>query len=210
MVDDLNNLVRLQKSQIKPVGEMLARAFQDDPLSAYIIPDASRRENMLPYGFEFVVRLGVSYGEVYATSPNLEGIAAWLPSEKANMTLWRMIRNGALPLCFRFGKQTILRQSHVFNFTSSMHKRHAPFRHWYLSLLGVDPEFQGKGYASTLMEAMLARIDRERLPCYLETQKVKNVSIYQHYGFKVVEDGIIPGTDIRIWAMLRENSGLIY
>jgi len=207
MVADSDSLVRLQKSQIKPVGEMLARAFQDDPLSSYIIPDTFQRKNMLPYGFEFVVRLGVSYGEVYATSSRLEGVAVWLPSEKANMTLWRVIRNGALPLYFRFGKETILRQSSVFKFISSMHKRHAPFCHWYLSLLGVDPEFQGKGYASTLMKTMLVRIDREHLPCYLDTQKLENVPIYQHYGFKVVEEGIIPGTGIRTWAMLRERAG---
>lgn len=37
MVTDLNNLVRLTKSQIKPAGEMFARAFQDDLLYAYFI-----------------------------------------------------------------------------------------------------------------------------------------------------------------------------
>ena len=52
---------------------------------------------------------------------------------------------------------------------------------------------------------MLTRIDQEELPCFLDTQIEKNVSIYQRYGFKIVERGVIPGTEIPHWAMLREN-----
>jgi len=206
MVVALDNLVRLQKSQIKPAGEMIARVFQDDPLNSYLFPDASRRENMSHYVFEFMVRLGVSYGEVYATSPNLEGVAVWLPSEK-DVTMWRMILNGGFSLYFKVGRKGISRLSYVNNFYSQVHKRHAPFRHWYLSLIGVAPKFQGKGYASILLKAMLARIDKEHLPCYVETQNEKNVSIYQHYGFKVVGEAVIPDTEISFWAMLRGKSG---
>ena len=52
---------------------------------------------------------------------------------------------------------------------------------------------------------MLGRIDNERLPCYLETQNQNNLPIYRHYGFKVIEDVIIPGTKLHHWLMLREK-----
>jgi ribosomal protein S18 acetylase RimI-like enzyme len=70
----------------------------------------------------------------------------------------------------------------------------------------VDPAYQGKGYASRLLKPMLARIDRENMPCYLDTEEEKNVSIYQHFGFKVLEEVKIPSTDIILRAMLREKS----
>ncbi len=38
----LNNLMRLKRSHAKAAGEMLARAFQDDPLFAYFVPNASQ------------------------------------------------------------------------------------------------------------------------------------------------------------------------
>jgi GNAT superfamily N-acetyltransferase len=82
--------------------------------------------------------------------------------------------------------------------------RLAPFPHWYGFLLGVDPVFQGKGYASALIMPMLTRLDRERLPCYLETHKEKNVSIYKHYGFKLIHEETIPRTSINHWVMLRD------
>ena len=75
-------------------------------------------------------------------------------------------------------------------------------------LIGVDPKFQGKGYASRLIREMLLRIDEEGLPCYLETQKEQNVSIYQHFGFKVIDEFIIPGTTIKAWPMLREGKAV--
>jgi len=207
MVADLSNLVRLQKSQIKPAAEMLTRAFQDDPLSAYFIPDASERKNKSPYIFQVLIRYGILYGEVYATSPNLEGVAAWLPSEKADMALWRSIWSGGLSILFKLGIKALRRQLAFADCAYSIHKRHAPFRHWFLQPIGVDPVFQGKGYASTLLKAMFVRIDKEHLPCYLDTQTGKNVSIYQHHVFKVVEEFKTPGTDFSNWAMLREKSG---
>lgn len=55
---------------------------------------------------------------------------------------------------------------------------------------------------------MFARIDREGLPCYLETQDEQNVPLYQHFGFKVVNKSTIPETKLTNWAMLREKHEL--
>ena len=206
MVADLNNLARLKKSQIKPAAEMLAKAFQDDPLFAYFIPDASERKDKLPYFFQFRIRYSVLYGEAYAISPNLEEVATWLPSEKADMSLWRTMRSGLLSMIPKMGKDVLSRLRNFDKHYTSMYKRLTPFRHWVLDLVGVAPMFQGKGYAGTLLKAMLARIDQEHLPCYLTTENERNVSFYQHYGFKAVEECIIPGTKISQWAMLREKS----
>jgi hypothetical protein len=52
---------------------------------------------------------------------------------------------------------------------------------------------------------MFARIDQEHLPCYVETENEKNISFYQHFGLKVVEEGTIPETNTPHWALLRES-----
>ena len=205
MTSDLDGLVRLQRSQLKLAAAVLARAFFDDPLFTYYFPDASRRQNMSPHLFEFWLRYAVAYGEIYAISPELEGVAVWLPSEKANQTLWKKIISGSFFLYFRLGRELIAKRRPVVEFVSLIHKLRAPFRHWYLEFLGVEPELQGKGYAGTLLRAMFARLDKEHLPCYLETQNPDNVPIYQHYGFEVVEEALIPGTGLRHFAMLRER-----
>lgn len=206
MITDLNNLIRLKKSQIRLADEMLARAYHDDPVFTYFIPKNSERKRLSPYIFQFLLRYGVLYGEAYATSPNMEGVAIWLPYEKAEITPWRAIRSGFLSLYFRVGKEVISRMSHFTEYDYKLQYRHANFQHWYGFLMGVDLKFQGRGYASALMKPMLARADQEHLPFYLETHKERNVSVYKHYGFKVVEKDTIPGTHITHWAMLRKKS----
>jgi ribosomal protein S18 acetylase RimI-like enzyme len=200
MASDLNNPVRLTKAQVKTAAEMLARAFQDDPPSVYFFPDGSERKKKLPYVFRALIRYSLLHGEVYAASPNLEGAAVWLPSNKVDEALRRSIRSD------KVGKETASRQRSFGDYTSSVHKRHAPFPHWYLHLLGVDPVYQGRGYAGILLRAMFTRIDKERLPCYLEATTEKNVAIYQHHGFRVVEQGKVPGSGVTLWSMLREKA----
>jgi GNAT superfamily N-acetyltransferase len=204
---DFDNLLRLDKSHIKPATRVLARAFQDYPLFVYLIPDDSERKNKLPYFLETFVCYGVFYGEVYATSPNLEGVAVWWPPQPAISMPWRMVRSGMLSVLLKLGKNPVARLLPVAYHMSRIHERHAPSRYWFLHVIGVEPDLQGKGYAATLLRPMLARIDGEQLPCYLDTEDEKNVPLYQHYDFKIREEAIIHGTEVRLWAMLREKPG---
>ena len=94
----------------------------------------------------------------------------------------------------------------VGDYIDAVHQRLAPFRHGFLQTIGVDPQFQGKGYAGRLLKPMLTRMDKEGLPCYLETLDEKNVPLYEHFGFRVLDESVIPGTELTSWAMLREAS----
>ena len=94
---------------------------------------------------------------------------------------------------------------HFADYTDSVHQRQAPFKHWFLQAIGIVPKFQGKGHASELLRPMLSKIDKECLPCYLETIDEKNVSIYEHFGFKIIEKSIVPETRFTNWAMLRKS-----
>jgi len=205
MSDDLKNLVPLNKSDIKAAAEVLTRAFRNYPLLQYGFPDELEREKIASYFFQYVLSYCVRYGEVYATSPNLEGIAAWLTSDYFPMTFWKLIRSVSLPVTFGFVRGGGARLKHAGDYIDSMHKRLAPFKHWFFQTIGVDPQFQGKGYAGKLIRAMLARIDKEGLPCYLETLDETNVRLYEHFGFRVIEKSVIPETKLTNWAMLRET-----
>ena len=204
MSSDLRDLVQLNKSDIKPAVEVLALAFQNYQLLEYGFPDESEREKMASYYVQFVLSYGVRYGEVYATSPNLEGIAVWITSDYFPMTFRRIIRSVPLSIMSRFSREGGSKLKHPGDYIEAMHKRLAPFKHWFLLIIGVAPQFQGKGFASKLIRPMLARIDEQGLPCYTETMDEKNVRLYEHFGFRVIEKFAIPETELTTWAMLRE------
>ena len=89
-------------------------------------------------------------------------------------------------------------------YINDVHKRLVPYSHHYLEILGVDPQYQGQGFSSKLIKPMLVRLDTEGKPCYLETQDEKDVAIYLHFGFTVIDESVIPDTPLHSWAMLRK------
>jgi len=172
----------LSVSQIEPASEVVAQAFHNDSLTIHLFPNESDRASLLPV-YRFTLNYGLLYGEVYVTSPDLEGIAVWLPPHETNMPIWKVLWAGAWSLPFRVNLLVLLRFLPLLRISAEVHKRYAPFPHWYLYLLCVAPEQHGKGYGSTLLKSMLARIDSERLPCYLETTEERNVGC-QDQGMK--------------------------
>ena len=201
---EISNIVPLQKNQIAPAAEMLARAFDHDPFFRSLVPDDEKRLKKATHLFAFTLKLGYRYGEVYTTSQNLEGITVWMRPGDVVINVWRALRCGVIPLIFRVGPRLMKKMNAVDAYGERVRKRLAPDKYWYLAVLGVDPDHQGKGYASELMKPMLKRIDSEGLPCYLETDTEKNVSMYRHFGFKLLEHVEVPEYNTQFDAMMRE------
>jgi len=195
---------QFNKSNINLAGKVCAKAYFDDPLFCWFFPEISKRRKNLSHLFNVGFRYTLKYGEVYATSSNIEGVASWLPYDKSNISISQIIRLGFLTLILKAGIKNLKKMNLYDKFCKKKHKKHANFPHYYLYNIAVDPEYQGKGYASKLLRPMLARFDEQNLPCYLETQIEKNVSIYQHFDFEVVEKTIIPGVYLESWFMLRK------
>ncbi|MBZ0285130.1 MAG: GNAT family N-acetyltransferase [Anaerolineae bacterium] len=84
-----------------------------------------------------------------------------------------------------------------------MQKQYAPEPHYYLNTIAVLPEAQGKGLASQLIKPFLANADAEGVSVYTETMTPANVGLYEHYGFRVMEQYHVPQTDLSIWSFYR-------
>jgi ribosomal protein S18 acetylase RimI-like enzyme len=207
MAEPAGALIRLDQKDIKQAAAMLARAFFSDPKMTHLIPEVSARTDRSRYLFEFELRYGLIYGEVYATSPVCEGVIVWLPSEKSAITLWRAFRAGGFRLRNQLGPEAMDRLMAFSGCVDELHNKHLPGPHTYLFFVGVDPAYQGKGYAGRLIRPMLERLDEKQMPCYLNTQNEKNVSLYEHFGFRVIDKQMIPGSPVMHTAMQRDPHG---
>ena len=56
------------------------------------------------------------------------------------------------------------RQDPINKCEYACHKLHADFFHWYLNPIGIDPDFQGNGYASLLLRSKFEEIDKQNSP----------------------------------------------
>ena len=75
---------------------------------------------------------------------------------------------------------------------------------WYLSIIGVDPEHQGKGLGLQLIEPVLKEADAAGVATYLETYTPRNNSFYERLGYIVSGTYHEPVTDAEYSVMVRK------
>jgi len=204
MNEQTNKLLRLTRKDRDAGAAVLGRAFTEYEMLRYYFQDEAERHAVaVTFGF-IALSVCLKYGEAYASSAKMESVAAWLPPGKAPFGGWQIIRSVPLSVLFRFGRQGASRMQAYGRYIDNMHRKLVPYPHWYLQIIGVDPAYQGQGFSSQLVRPMLERIDREHLPCFLETNTEKNVAIYRRFKFEVVSEDKIPGTEVTSFAMLRK------
>lgn len=71
----------------------------------------------------------------------------------------------------------------------------------YLGFIGVHPDYQGKGYAKTLISEITRRISECNLSneLVLNTEDYENVGIYNYLGFDLI--GSAPIDNMTTWCM---------
>jgi len=180
-----------------------SRAFQNDPLWEYIIPDAAERARWMPRFYEVFMRTWAASGQLYGVGDSLEGIAVWSKPGQKDLEFGRLVGNGFLKLVFSPFLVQFIRAGRIFSRFEAMQKQYAPEPHYYLNTIAVLPEAQGKGLASQLIKPFLAKADAEGVSVYTETMTPANVGLYEHYGFQVMEQYRVPQTDLSIWSFYR-------
>jgi ribosomal protein S18 acetylase RimI-like enzyme len=158
MSNEIESLVRINKSQAEPAIEALKNAFKETYSMKHYLPKEVNRENAVRFFISIGIHTGIKYGEVYATSSNYEGAAIWLSSDNLPISTWKMFRSVSLMAILGFVRNGGLKMMRIGEYIEKAHKCLAPSKHWYLQTIGVDPKFQGKGYAGRLIRPMLEKL----------------------------------------------------
>lgn len=188
---------RATPEDIVVVTRSLASAFLDDPVSAFLFPDAARRESILRDFF--VVQLSRTYlprGEVYTTEDRA-GAALWLPPNSPMPTLRDQL--AYLRIGLAAGHWRIARR-----LAGALQRLRPLTEHYYLGTVGVDPARQRRGLGTALLRPALERCDGSRLGAYLECSIEANTEFYGRLGFRVTREMRVPHNGPRLWLMWRE------
>ncbi len=204
MLDHMDHLYRLQKNDLHRGAAVLANAFQHDPIWSKVMAEAT--SELKQAAFETPLRYYWKYGAVYAASDQLEGVITYIAGELAEMTMWRLLRSGALWIGVGLREAVHLgrKMEPVFRPVQADRKQNmqgGPYI--YLPMLGVAAEHQGKGVGGRLLRALIAQCEQARLPLYLETETEDNVRWYTGHGFDVIKQISLPGINLPMWEMVR-------
>jgi GNAT superfamily N-acetyltransferase len=203
VIEPTPEIVRVEEAQIEPIGTMLAKAFHFDPLAVHMIHDPEQRARSLPGHFRAFVRLGYLFGEVYTTRGTPQGAAVWFGPDGWDLRPEQLEEAGVGRLEHQLPQGAFSRFMEFFEYVDAFHKRDVSTEHWYLAILGVDPDLQGRRIGSTLLDPVFRRADECRLPCYLETDVESNVAYYRKLGFEGIVEDVEPSSGIRFWTLSR-------
>jgi ribosomal protein S18 acetylase RimI-like enzyme len=168
------------------VGGVLAAAFADDPVFAWLVPDRAERVAMLPSAFDAFAEAFARHGATHLRAD--AGVAMWSPPGAAPVHPDDEDRLGAR-LAADFGP-------HMGRVAAAMEvfgAAHPEEPAWFLQFLGVEPGRQGQGHGSALLRAVLDDADRAGEAAYLEATSPANRRLYERHGFRRVADLALPG-----------------
>ena len=196
----------VQEKDLDRLADVAADAYQDYPLHNWFTKgkyDQKSSKLLMQISLKSMFKDAL----IYADSEELNGFAAWLPFGFTGNKTLPFLLNGGLKLFFHAGFGLIGRLLTYENYAMNLKKEFTDHYDWYLFNLSIKKDAQGKGIASKLMRPMLGFCDDEKMVAYLETNKANNVSLYNHYGFTLKKEEIIPNTPVTHYAMVRYPQG---
>ena len=165
-----------------------------------MLPDPGDRTERLRIFFETELRsVALPRGSVWTTE-ELLGAAVWGPPGEWRVPITATVRE-APAMRRAFGRRLPLALWSRLRMDGK-HPKRPP--HWYLAVMGVAPEWQGKGLGTALMRPALDEIDAASLPAYLESSTPRSRALYQRHGFAVTGEMDLPRGGPQVWLLWRE------
>ena len=184
------------------VAPGMARAFQDEPMFVAGFPDSHRRLEKMEAFMRWLYRESLLGGAVVESTPSLSAVAVWEPPGHKDSLLTH-VRTAPQAVAFiRLADRGDL--GRFFGLVTRLQRRRRellPEPHWYLGMLGVDPDRQRFGLGALLARHGVARADAMGMPVYLDTDTPAKARFYEKLGFDVIEQATDEGLRIPVWHM---------
>ncbi|MER5223353.1 GNAT family N-acetyltransferase [Streptomyces flaveus] len=179
------------------VTRLLDDAFQNDPVSSWVFPDAEDRRRTHPLLMGAFLGIVLEAGYVDVTEDG-SACALWLsvPAEahEEDEDGPAQIREAVDPDNERIEQ--------IAQLTAQVHP--SGTAHEYLWMIAVSPERQGEGLGTALIQHVLDRCDREHLPAYLEASSARSRTLYERLGFTFMGRTLDLPDGPPMWPMWRD------
>ncbi|KAI5459023.1 acyl-CoA N-acyltransferase [Mariannaea sp. PMI_226] len=215
-------ITALTESDIPGAVKAVQDAFAKDPYNEWVYDhskfNSERNSVSLGIRMRWGMRNGIFHVAKEEGSDKVLGVAMWLRPQPAGQPLtwnawfegWRLYF-GQVAMNLYYGRGGLnVKRYYIWKDAQARAQSEIwkdPRGYYFLNIMVVLPEAQGKGVGAKMMKAVSDQADAEGMWCYLESSRdVPNVAIYGRWGFKFVTDMICDddGDAIKLFTMLRE------
>jgi ribosomal protein S18 acetylase RimI-like enzyme len=202
----------LREPQLSALASLLATTFDVDAGYRYLFPDAHERPAGLERFFMGNLQVHLPHGctrVVLGARGALEATVTLRPPGGIPISKLTMVRRGLLPFALKHGRAAVKRLfwlKHTYDRLEQEAARGAP--HWYVHMMAVRRDLQGRGLGGALLERVLEEAQRGAAhPIVLTTHSPQNVVFYRRARFELCDERELqpPGDrPYTVWSMRRE------
>ncbi|MEO8179176.1 MAG: GNAT family N-acetyltransferase [Deltaproteobacteria bacterium] len=190
-----------ERRQLSLTGDLLARAFAADPVLCHAEPNAVRRAGWMSLLYRACFRYAAATGGVELVDER--AAVLWLQSE-TEPPFWRGILHGSLRVMLALGWRAAWRCLRHEAWCAARVHALGLQRFGYIWILGVDPVAQREGLGRRALGAALASMRAHgHEVCILKTECRSNVAFYLGLGFEILDEYVVPATQLRCWLFRR-------
>jgi GNAT superfamily N-acetyltransferase len=193
-VNAVVEITQATPDRLPALSALLGRAFVVEPMMRWPLGVHGDLEERFVRCFEYFLERVIAAGTVWEAGHAL-GATAWIaPGE---MDVWRDAQ---------------ITETRMHELTEDGGRRYDAFWAWvdsrvpdeplwFLDSVGVVSHARGRGIGGALIRYGLERARADGVDAFLETGNSRNVPVYEHLGFRVVEAADSPDGGPRIWFM---------
>ena len=181
-------------ADLDDLTRVLTAAFEHDPLWSWVFP----RTDDLAAWWRFILRSALRYRSVWILG-EFAAVSVWIPPGGSELT--EPEESQVEPLLRSLVGTRTPEVLEVLARFDAAHPTDEP--HYYLSLLGVDPDYRGQGLGMSLLAENLASLDAEGVPSYLESTNPANDRRYERVGYRRIGEFTTPGGERTVGTMWR-------
>jgi len=191
----------------REIATALYGALTEDPFYITLEKSSSgdavkAKEAMLRY-MDYSMKEARTHGELCIPEDTNHGASLW--SKPRNIDLARQISTQKKQFLQDYlGVESRDIYCKIVNFMSDESREVVSDKFWYLSILGVSPDLQGKGLGPDLVLPILKKIDGLGASAFLETFIPKNFRFYKRLGFHEAKTVHEPVTGADYTIMVRD------
>jgi GNAT superfamily N-acetyltransferase len=182
--EDVIDAHRAREDERTQVVTALCRAFFEDRIFRWIVPNDDERRRSAAIFYSRFVEACWPHGEVHAAGAGA-GAALWVPpgeqlvgEDEAEAFDRELMESAGDDAC----------SARMAELQEMLDEHHPVEPCWHLTFMGVDPSAQGRGIGSALLAAVLTRADRDHASAYLEASCPENRRLYERHGFVTMRE----------------------
>ena len=195
----------VQKKDFEHLVNMAGKTYEGYPLCTYF-SGGKYNEYDLKQITQVNLNTMIDIGIIFSDSPELKGCVMLLPPGYTGISTIPFILKDEYKIIFNQRIRAINRMSSFEPFAMNIRKKYTDYKDWHLYNLFVEQNVKGIKVSSKLVKPLINYFKEHKQMCILETYSDKNVPIYEHFEFKVVEKCMFPNSKVEHYAMLYDGN----